>query len=189
MVKMMKTFNTCKDLNPVLETGKLAINHKEKSVTFNIADLQVTFGPELIQEFVIDGMKKAVSAYSASFAKSGKVPDAIRECVTVWQEGKHVDPAAKKRAAKVTVSQSGKSYKLPHARTLIEGALRDILGPDDGRTKKIESLSDELFSALIEAKGGEGYLAQAIERLNVAAKEKLEQEKASLLAEFGDLGL
>ena len=72
---------------------------------------------------------------------------------------------------------------------MIEGALRDILGPDDGRTKKIESLSDELFVALIEAKGNEGYLAQAIERLNVAAKEKLEQEKASLLAEFGDLGL
>ena len=185
----MKTFNTCKDLNPVLETGKLAINHKEKSVTFNVADLQVTFGPELIQEFVIDGMKKAVSAYSASFAKSNGVPGAIRETIEVWQDGKYADPAAKKRAAKSITTSTGKAYKLPHSRTLIEGALRDILGPDDGRTRKIESLSDELFSALIEAKGGEGYLAQAIERLNVAAKEKLEAEKASLLAEFGDLGL
>ena len=185
----MKTFNTCKDLNPVLETGKLAIDYKEKSVTFNIADLQVTFGHELIQEFVIDGMKKAVSAYSASFAKSGKVPEAIRECIVVWQEGKHVDPAAKKRAAKSTSAGAGKAYKLPHSRTLIEGALRDILGPDDGRTRKIESLSDELFLALIEAKGNEGYLLQAIERLNKEKADALEKEKASLLAEFGDLGL
>ena len=179
---------TCKDINPHIESGKLVQDGKGLKFIIPSLAVEITLLSTL-EESIQDGLKKAVSAYSASFAKSGKVPEAIRECVEVWKEGQYLDPAAKKRAAKVTSAGAGKAYKLPHARTLIEGALRDILGPEDGRTKKIESLSDELFVALIEAKGSEGYLLQAIERLNKEKAAALEKEKASLLAEFGDLGL
>ena len=184
-----KKLETCKDVNTLVEKGKLTV--KKDSVSFSIPELAVNFTLVSILETLIqDGLKKTLSAYTASFAKAGKVPDAIQETLEVWREGKFLTPSEKEKASKApTMAASGKSFKLPFGRMLIEGKLRDILGPDDARFKKIESLNDELFTALIEAKGNEGYLSQALTQLADEAKAKLEKEKASLLAEFGDLGL
>lgn len=186
---MTKKLETCKDVNTLIEKGKLAV--KKDSISFSIPELDVNLTLASILETLIqDGLKKTLSAYTASFAKAGKVPDAIAETLEVWREGKFLTPSEKEKASKApTMAASGKTFKLPFGRMLIEGKLRDILGADDVRVKKIESLNDDLFLALIEAKGGEGYLAQAIAELAMEAKRKLEAEKASLLAEFGDLGL
>lgn len=184
-----KKLETCKDVNSLIEKGKLAI--KKDSISFSIPELDVNFTLVSILEILIqDGLKKTLSAYTASFAKAGKVPDAIADTLAVWREGKFLTPSEKEKSTKVAVSTgTGKTFKLPFGRLLIEGKLKDILGADDARVKKIESLTDDLFLALIEAKGNEGYLAQAITQLADEAKAKLEAEKASLLAEFGDLGL
>ena len=186
---MTKKLETCKDVNTLIEKGKLTV--KKDSISFSIPELDVNLTLVSILETLIqDGLKKTLSAYTASFAKAGKVPDAIAETLEVWREGKYLTPSEKEKALKVpTMAASGKTFKLPFGRMLIEGKLRDILGLDDVRVKKIESLNDDLFIALIEAKGGEGYLSQAIAELATEAKRKLEAEKASLLAEFGDLGL
>lgn len=184
-----KKLESCKDVNALIEKGKLTV--KKDTVSFTIPDLDVNLTLVSILETLIqDGLKKTLSAYTASFAKAGKVPDAIADTLAVWREGKFLTPSEKEKALKVpTMAASGKSFKLPFGRVLIEGKLRDILGPDDVRVKKIESLTDDLFLALIEAKGSEGYLLQAITQLADEAKRKLEVEKANLLAEFGDLGL
>lgn len=186
---MTKKLESCKDVNALIEKGKLTV--KKDSVSFTIPELEVNFTLAAILEVLIqDGLKKTLSAYTASFAKAGKVPEAIQDTINVWREGKFLTPSEKEKASKTpTMAASGKTFKLPFGRMLIEGKLRDILGADDARVKKIESLNDELFSALIEAKGNEGYLSQAIAELAMEAKRKLEAEKASLLAEFGDLGL
>lgn len=186
---MTKKLETCKDVNALVEKGKLTV--KKDSISFSIPELSVNLTLTSVLETLIqDGLKKTLSAYTASFAKAGKVPDAIQETLEVWREGKFLTPSEKEKASKApTMAASGKSFKLPFGRMLIEGKLRDILGPDDARVKKIESLNDDLFVALIEAKGGEGYLSQTIAELAMEAKAKLEKEKASLLAEFGDLGL
>ena len=186
---MTKKLETCKDVNALVEKGKLTV--KKDSVSFSIPELDVNLTLVSILETLIqDGLKKTLSAYTASFAKAGKVPDAITDTINVWREGKYLTPSEKEKASKVpTMAATGKTFKLPFGRMLIEGKLRDILGPDDIRVKKIESLNDDLFLALIEAKGGEGYLSQALAELAMEAKRKLEAEKASLLAEFGDLGL
>ena len=185
----MSKLQSCKDVNPHIESGRLHLD--DEGLRFSIPSLNVSFTAHSILETLIqDGLKKTLSAYTASFAKAGKVPDAIAETLEVWREGKFLTPSEKEKALKApTMAASGKTFKLPFGRMLIEGKLHDILGADDIRVKKIESLNDELFLALIEAKGNEGYLSQAIAELAMEAKRKLEAEKASLLAEFGDLGL
>lgn len=185
----MAKLQSCKDVNPHIESGKLHLD--EEGLRFSIPSLNVSFTAHSILEAIIrDGLKKILSAYTAGFAKSGKVQEAIVDTINVWREGKYLTPSEREKATKVAVSAaSGKTFKLPFGRLLIEGKLRDILGADDVRVKKIESLNDDLFLALIEAKGNEGYLSQAIAELAMEAKRKLEAEKASLLAEFGDLGL
>lgn len=185
----MSKLQSCKDVNIHIESGRLHLD--EEGLRFSIPSLNVSFTAHAILETLIqDGLKKTLSAYTASFAKAGKVPEAIVDTINVWREGKYLTPSEKEKASKApTMAASGKTFKLPFGRMLIEDKLRDILGPDDVRVKKIESLNDDLFLALIEAKGGEGYLSQAIAELAMEAKRKLEEEKASLLAEFGDLGL
>lgn len=185
----MSKLTSCKDVNPHIESGKLHLD--EEGLRFSIPSLNVSFTAHSILEAIIrDGLKKILSAYTAGFAKSGKVQEAIVDTINVWREGKFLTPSEKEKANKIPVlAGTGKAFKLPFGRVLIEGKLRDILGPDDVRVKKIESLNDDLFVALIEAKGNEGYLLQAITQLADEAKAKLEAEKASLLAEFGDLGL
>ena len=184
----LSTIKACSEVNPSIDEGKLII--VKGKPTFSIPDLGVTFtSHEAIQSLLRNGAKKVLSAYTAS--QKTRINAAIIETVEVWREDKpYLTVGEKEKANKVTVpTGTGKTFKLPFGRMLIEGKLRDILGPDDVRVKKIESLNDDLFVALIEAKGGEGYLSQAIAELAMEAKRKLEAEKASLLAEFGDLGL
>lgn len=181
----MKKLETCKDVNPLIEKGKLTV--KKDSISFSISDLDVNFTLTSILEILIqDGLKKTLSAYTASFAKAGKVPDAIAETIDVWREGKYLTPSEKEKAskAKTTVSGTTGTKKLPYTRLDIEAAMRDVTSLDDPRVKVVEAMDDENFSEFMVLCNDELFVIEALDLLAKRLREKQERETTDKKAQF-----